>query len=353
MATPSETGPELRRDSISGRWVVIAPDRGRRPSASPRLKGPPGEGPCPFCPGNESATPPELEARREPGSPSDGPGWRTRVIPNKFAALRPSGAPEPSLDGIYQRMEGVGAHEVIIESPDHDRELSELPLERIAEVLEVCRDRARAHEANPTIAYVLPFKNWGAWAGASQEHGHIQLLATPVIPNVAAEELAECARRHAETGRCSFCAVIEHERSVGERLVTGGDAAAGESFVAIAPFASRFAYETWILPLRHEASSTSASAETLRGLAAILHETLQRLSRALDRPCYNFMIHSAPARETAVPWYHWHVEIVPKLSFASGFEWGTGAYINAVPPEEAAERLRAPAPAPPAERAAS
>lgn len=345
METPSDA-PELRKDPIAGRWVVIARGRGRRPSGPPSSSAgaQAAEGPCPFCPGNERHTPPEVDARRDPGTRPDAPGWRTRVIPNKFAALRPAGAPEPALDGIYERMEGVGAHEVIIESPDHGTELSELPVERIAEVLEVCRDRARAHAADPRVRYVLPFKNYGAWAGASQEHSHTQLLAAPVIPDVAREELAECERRFAETGRCSFCAVTAHELERGARLVARDDA-----FVALAPYASRFAYETWILPLRHEASFEAAERPELLGLAAILRDTLGRIRRALDRPCYNFLIHSAPARSGALPWYHWHVEIIPKLSLASGFEWGTGAYINAVPPEEAAERLRAPerAPAPP------
>jgi UDPglucose--hexose-1-phosphate uridylyltransferase len=349
MGTPSDA-PELRRDPIAGRWVVIAPDRGRRPSASPsEAPAPSADGPCPFCPGNERSTPPEVDARRDPGTAPDAPGWRTRVIPNKFAALRPAGAsgPEAERSGIYERMEGVGAHEVIIESPEHETELSALPIARIAEVLEVCRDRARAHAADPRVRYVLPFKNYGAWAGASQEHSHTQLLATPVIPNVAQEELAECERRWSGTGSCSFCALIEHERAEGTRLV-----AEDESFVALAPFASRFAYETWILPLRHASSFESAGGGELRALAAILQRTLAAMRRALDRPCYNFLIHSAPARQTALPWYHWHVEIIPKLSLASGFEWGTGAYINAVPPEEAAERLRAPERAP-AERPAS
>jgi UDPglucose--hexose-1-phosphate uridylyltransferase len=345
VETPPDA-PELRKDPIAGRWVMIAPDRGRRPAqAPPPSTSAAAGGPCPFCPGNERHTPPEVDARRDPGSRPDAPGWRTRVVPNKFAALSAAGAPERVQDGIYERMDGVGAHEVIIESPEHDAELSELPVERIAEVLEVCRDRARAHASDPRVRYVLPFKNYGAWAGASQEHSHIQLLAAPVIPNVAREELAECERRWRETGRCSFCAMIAHELEAGDRLIARDD-----RFVALAPYASRFAYETWILPLRHESSFPSAERAELDALAAILGATLRRMRSALDRPCYNFLIHSAPARETALPWYHWHVEIVPKLSLASGFEWGTGAYINAVPPEEAAERLRAPerAAAPPA-----
>jgi len=245
--------------------------------------------------------------------------------------------------GIYERMDAVGAHEVIIESPHHDAELSDLPVDRIAEVLEVCRDRARAHARDPRVRYVLPFKNYGTAAGASQTHSHMQLLAFPVLPDVAQEELAACERRWSETGRCPFCALIEHERALEARLV-----AVTDSFIALAPYASRFAYETWILPLAHEPSFDSVGAESLRGLAAILQSTLQRLRHALGDPCYNLLIHAAPARAAEVPWYHWHLELVPR-STASGFEWGTGAYINAVPPEDAARRLRE-AEAPAAER---
>lgn len=340
---PTSDAPELRQDPISGRWVVIAPDRGRRPSSQQPASADSGgaaNGSCPFCPGHEHATPPEVAARRDPGTPPDAPGWRTRVIPNKYAALQPAGVAHPQKDGIYARMEGVGAHEVIIESPEHALELSELPVERIAEVLEVCRDRARLHAADPRVRYVLPFKNYGRWAGASQEHSHMQLLATPVLPNVAREELEQCERAYGERGRCPFCDLVAHERAVGDRVI-----AASEGFVAVAPYASRFAYESWILPLRHQSSFELCEQAELEALAAMLRDLLGRVRQALDRPCYNFLIHSAPAR-TALPWYHWHVELVPKLSASSGFEWGTGAYINAVPPEEAAERLRHPERAP-------
>jgi UDPglucose--hexose-1-phosphate uridylyltransferase len=326
--------PELRKDPVSGRWVIIAPERGRRPSALPG-RSPVSRGePCPFCPGNERATPPEITARRAPGSPPNGPGWTTRVIPNKFAALAPEGKTEVLSDGIYERMDGVGEHEVIIESPEHDRELSELPVERIEQVLEVAGERALALAHDPRIRYVLIFKNYGEWAGASQEHSHMQILATPVVPDVAAEELAESRRRFESDGRCIFCAMVDHEGTVEERLVAG-DA----RFVAFAPYASRFAYETWILPRRHASSFERITPEERRALAGILRETLGSIRRALDRPCYNFLIHSAPCRERELDYYHWHVEIVPKLSRASGFEWGTGAYINATPPEEAARRL--------------
>ena len=280
-------------------------------------------------------TPPEVAALRATGTPPDGPGWTTRVIPNKFAALTPGGRAEEVRDGIYERMDGVGDHEVIIESPEHDKELSELPVERIAQVLAVARDRVRALCLDPRIRYALVFKNYGAWAGASQEHSHLQVLAVPVIPSAAAEELTGASERFAATGRCAFCEIVEHELQNERRLVAEED-----GYVAFAPYAPRFAYETWILPRRHAASFEGVGTNELQPLARILQDTLGRLGRALDRPCYNFLIHSAPCREPGLAWYHWHIEVIPKLSPASGFEWGTGAYINPTPPEEAARRLR-------------
>ena len=332
--------PELRRDPISGRWVIIAPARGRRPSQPVRPAPAPGGDPCPFCPGNEAATPPEIVASRPAGGSRNGPGWTLRVFPNKFAALVPDGTPDVVWEGIYERMDGVGAHEVIVESPEHERELSELPLDRIEQVLTAYRDRSLALGRDRRIRYVLVFKNHGEWAGATQDHSHTQILATPVIPSVAAEELAGSRRRFEKSGRCVFCEVMERELAEGSRIVSRE-----ESFLSFTPYASRFAYETWVLPRRHAASFANASEETLRGLAPILKETLGRIRSALARPDYNFLIHTAPCAEPDLEFYHWHIEIIPKLSRASGFEWGTGAYINPTPPEEAAERLRSLSPA--------
>lgn len=343
MAEPPSNS-ELRRDPITGRWVIIAPERGRRPSG-PRPPPKTHDGPCPFCPGNEGSTPPEITARRAPGTRPDAPGWTTRVTPNKFPALRLEGAAEETRDGLYDRMNGIGAHEVVIEATEHYAELSELPLEHVEQVLSVYQERARVLGADPRVRYVLVFKNYGASAGASQEHSHSQILATPVLSNVVEEELRGSRGRFEAAGRCAFCEMIATERESGVRLVRED-----ETFVVLAPYASRFPYETWILPRRHASSFERASAEEIRALARTLRSTLQAQSALLERPDYNFLIHSAPSREPELPWYHWHLEIVPKLAGASGFEWGTGAYINATPPEEAARRLRG---LEPAERPAS
>ncbi|HET9951261.1 MAG TPA: galactose-1-phosphate uridylyltransferase [Candidatus Eisenbacteria bacterium] len=329
--------PELRRDPVVGRWVIIAAERRFRPrdfdargSAAPT-----GPDVCPFCPGHESYTTPEILAFRPPGSPANGPGWTTRVVPNKFPALQIEGELERRGEGIYDRMNGIGAHEVIIESPDHSKELSELSVEEIERVLLAFRERMRDLKNDLRFRYILVFKNHGSAAGASLEHGHAQLIATPIIPRVVQEELDGSLQHFRLKERCVFCDIVEQELRDGRRLVRedGG-------FVAIAPFAPRFSFETWILPKRHQASFEELETEGLEALARVLRDTLGRLRRALDRPSYNFLIHTAPCRETHLEHYHWHLEIFPKLAHVAGFEWGTGFYINTTPPEESAKYLR-------------
>ena len=328
--------PELRKDPVVGRWVIIATDRARRPSDW--NGGPPAESPggaCPFCPGNERFTPPEVLATREGGTGANGPGWSTRVVSNKFPALQVEGGLDRRGEGMYDRMNGVGAHEVIIESPDHSAELSELSLAEIERVLRVYRDRVLDLKNDTRFRYILVFKNHGEAAGASLAHGHTQLIATPIIPNVVAEELEGSLQHYRRKERCVFCDMVEQELEDGSRLVTQN-----EEFVSFEPFAPRLPFETWLLPRRHVSSFEETDPAALPALAAVLQETLRRLHRALNRPPYNFLIHSAPCAEARVPHYHWHMEIMPKLTKVAGFEWGTGFYINSTPPEEAAAYLR-------------
>jgi UDPglucose--hexose-1-phosphate uridylyltransferase len=329
--------PELRRDPVVGRWVIIASDRRFRPRDFDTQRGTPPTGPelCPFCPGHESYTPPEILAYRAPGAPANGPGWWTRVVPNKFPALQIEGELERRGEGIYDRMNGIGAHEVIIESPDHTKELSELTAEEIERVLIAFRERMRDLKNDLRIRYILVFKNHGAGAGASLEHGHAQLIATPIIPEVVQEELDGALQHYRLKERCVYCDMVEQDLRDGRRLVREED-----GFVAIAPFAPRFSFETWILPKRHQASFDEADPGSMSALARILRDTLARLRRALDKPNYNFLIHTAPCREPHLEHYHWHLEIFPKLAHVAGFEWGTGFYINTTPPEESAKYLR-------------
>jgi UDPglucose--hexose-1-phosphate uridylyltransferase len=328
--------PELRKDPVVGRWVIIAADRARRPSDW--NGGPAAESPgaaCPFCPGNERFTPNEVLAIREAGAGANGPGWSTRVVPNKFPALQVEGGLDRRGEGMYDRMNGVGAHEVIIESPDHSAELSQLSVPEIERVLRVYRDRILDLKNDVRFRYILVFKNHGQSAGASLAHGHTQLIATPIIPNVVAEELEGSLQHYRRKERCVFCDIVEQELADGSRLVTKND-----EFVSFEPFAPRLPFETWLLPRRHVSSFEETDPAALPALAAVLQETLRRLHGALNRSPYNFLIHSAPCAEARLPHYHWHMEIIPKLTKVAGFEWGTGFYINSTPPEEAAAYLR-------------
>jgi len=337
---------ELRHDPVQRRWVIIATDRGRRPSDFARNGAPPAEnGACVFCPGNEAATPPEIAALRQGAGGAGGPGWRVRVVPNKFPALEGGGDPEIAGSGLYLRMQGAGAHEVIIETPDHAADLSSMPGRALEEVLGIYRERLRELLTRQMHKYVLIFRNHGEAAGASLAHPHTQIIATPVTPLQVAEEL-ESSRAHFEkTGRCLFCQVLEHEISDGRRILAADDA-----FVAFAPYASRFPYEVHLYPRKHSHSFAQESDETVARLASALGGALRRLRGVLGDPPYNFVFHTAPNKEleagrpgywqTLEQDYHWHVEILPRLTPIAGFEWGTGLHINPTAPEAAAEALR-------------
>ena len=327
--------PELRKDPVVGRWVIISTERGRRPSDFPVQPILARGGSCVFCPGHEAKTPPEILAGRPPDSAPDTPGWSLRVVPNKFPALRIEGELEPSGEGLYDRMSGVGAHEVVIESPQHDATLSTLPADTVADVLLAYRERVLDLKKDPRFQYILVFKNHGAPAGASLEHPHSQLIATPIIPIMVLEELKGAAEYYGMKERCVWCDVVRQERRDRRRMImeAGG-------FVALAPFAPRFPFETWILPTRHRSAFEETGVEELRGLADVLGEFLRRLDRVLQRPPYNFMLHTAPLREGPLDHFHWHLEIIPKLTNVAGYEWGSGFFINPTPPEDAATALR-------------
>jgi UDPglucose--hexose-1-phosphate uridylyltransferase len=327
--------PELRKDPVVGRWVIISTERGRRPSDFPSQPVQAQGGNCVFCPHNESKTPPEILAIRSPDSDVNGPGWSLRVVPNKFPALRIEGELEPSGEGLYDRMNGVGAHEVVIETPDHAATLATLPADAVADVLLAYRERVVDLKKDPRFEYILVFKNHGAAAGASLEHPHSQLIATPIIPIMVSEELKGAAEYWTMKERCVWCDVVHQERRGRRRVIMEAN-----GFVALAPYAPRFPIETWILPTRHSSAFEDAGVEELRGLAEVLGEFLRRMDRVLHRPPFNFMLHTAPLREGPLQHFHWHLEIIPKLTNVAGYEWGTGFFINPVPPEDAAAALR-------------
>jgi UDPglucose--hexose-1-phosphate uridylyltransferase len=327
--------PELRKDPATGRWVIIVTDSPRRPSDFIRQPVPrPTAGVCPFDYGNEHKTPPEILAYRSSGGPEE-PGWRVRVVPNKFPVLGIEGELNRQGDGMYDKMSGIGAHEIIIETPEHTATFPELPEKQIEEVLWAFRERVNDLKRDRRFRYIILFKNYGAAAGATLEHSHSQLIALPVIPKRIKEEVEGARLFYDFKERCVFCDMIRQEIATGERLVIETD-----RFTVIQPYAPRFPFETWILPQRHESHFEGADAPTLANLAWVLRSILRKIDRVLERPAYNLIVQSAPVQDPPLAHYHWRIEIIPALARVTGFEWGTGLFINPTPPEEAARFLR-------------
>lgn len=327
--------PELRKDPVSGRWVIISVERGKRPTdfVSPSQKRRAG-GFCPFCPGNEHTTPNEILAFRQPNAPVNSPVWNLRVVPNKFPALQIHGELNKRGEGVFDMINGIGAHEVIIETPEHLHSLATLPLKAVEDVLWAYFLRISDLKKDTRIKYVLIFKNEGEVAGASLEHTHSQLIALPIVPQRVREEMDNSKKYFDSKERCLICDIINQELESGKRVVFEN-----AQYVAIAPFASRDPFETWILPKRHESSFTPID-KSFFSLADILQRVLKQLDKVLDTPPYNFMLHISPFKEEQNEFYHWHIEILPRLTKRAGFEWGSGFYINPTLPEEAAKFMR-------------
>jgi UDPglucose--hexose-1-phosphate uridylyltransferase len=327
---------ELRRDPVTGRWVIISTDRQKRPNDFRFEKASTlGREPCPFCPGREAMTPPEIASYRPNGGTPNTPGWDVRVVPNKFPALQVEGTIDREGEGMFDRMNGIGAHEVIIETPHHDRPLAAMSEPEIEKVLWAFRERMIDLKQDFRLRYILVFKNHGAAAGATLEHPHSQLIALPIVPDFVREEI-DGARRHYEVKeRCVFCDIIHEESRDGRRIIQEN-----ADMIALAPYAPRFAFETWLLPRRHDARFEEAPRHEYESLARLLKATLQRIDRALESPPFNLILHTSPFSESVANEYHWHIEIMPKLTRVAGFEWGTGFYINPTSPEEAASVLR-------------
>lgn len=326
---------ELRKDPVTGRWVIISSERGRRPSdfqeAPPKRKG----GFCPFCAGNERFTPPEILAYREPGTAPNSQGWSLRVVPNKFPALKIEGNLDKTGIGLFDKMNGIGAHEVIIENPSHEMTMTKLPERKIEDILWAYRDRVIDLKKDHRFQSILIFKNEGEAAGASLEHSHSQLIALPIIPRQVSEEIEGARLYYNYKERCIYCDIVRQEMYAEDRNV-----AENEHFLAVTPFAARFPFETWIIPKTHNACFDESQPWEYSSLARILKNVLQRLDKVLNIPPYNYIIHTCPLRSQMREFYHWHLEIMPKLIRIAGFEWGSGFYINPTSPEEAAKFLR-------------
>lgn len=324
--------------------MIIATERAKRPND---FKPDPADmvevEPCPFCTGNERLTPPEITAIRSKDTQPNQPGWEIRVVPSIAPVLRIEGELNKRPHGIYDMMRGIGAHEIIIETPKHIGNISALEPDEIARILRIYKERILDLEKDKRFKYVLVFKNHKPAAGSTKiKHCRSQLIALPACPKSVKGELEEAKRYFDYKDRCVYCDIISQELQDKKRLILDID-----GFVAIAPFAARFPFETWILPKKHSADFTDIEDKKMIDLARTLKEVMLRINILLSDPPYNYMLHTAPYRRPKAGYwstiqqdYHWHIEIIPRLTRVAGFEWGTGFYINPTPPEEAAKFLR-------------
>jgi UDPglucose--hexose-1-phosphate uridylyltransferase len=327
--------PELRQNSFTKEWVIIATERAKRPEEMAVHRPPKTISPhvdtCPFCPGNEDKTPPEL--LRVPGG--NGNGWQVRVVPNKFAALSREVTPQRTIHRSRRVINGFGVHDVIIETPDHSQAMALLSDAQVADVLRVYKTRYSQLSLDSRIAHVTIFKNHGVDAGTSLEHPHSQLVATPVISLQVRQRFQEALRHFDDFGECMFCQAIEEELGEGKRIVV-----VTEHFVAFELFASPAPFSTHIYPRRHMASFGDISEAEITDLGRVLRTVLAKLYHGLSNPDFNYTIRTAPAELIGARYFHWYLSIIPRLTRVAGFELGSGMFINTVLPEAAAEFLR-------------
>ncbi len=326
---------EMRRDPVSGRWVVIAAERAARPKAFAVSRGPAKGGFCPFCEGNEDRTPPEISAVRSSGTEPNTPGWQVRIVPNKYPALRKGDGAVMPPEGWYERVAANGTHEVIIESPRHVISPTELSQEQFSLVIEAYLERTLSLSREKRMTYVLIFKNVGRAAGASIEHSHSQVIGLPVMPKRVEEEILSCRRYRRDKMGCLFCDALDRELSDGSRIVHEN-----EHFVVFCPYAARFPFEMCLVPKEHQEHFHEIDPALVGSLSGVLRDVLGRLEVCLDDPPYNYLVHSAPLVFEGMLCYHWHIELIPRVTHMAGFEWATGFYINPVEPEAAAQCLR-------------
>lgn len=330
---------ELRYDPIKRTWVILAAQRGHRPSHyhSPSQSLPEPKS-CPFCSGNEKMTPPEVYSHRSSDTAPDSPGWRVRVVPNKFPALDKKLSCEPYIEGIHSRIPGFGTHEIVIETPVKNRQMADMDDVEVAEILAVFRERMRTHFSDGRFKTVILFKNHGKAAGASLVHSHTQLMALPVIPNNVASQLESFEEHRSEKDRCLMCEILEKEVREGDRVVVNES-----GYMVLAPFAASSPFQLNIVPRDHSHDFSLSDDDSLGHLAQVLGGTLRRLRSVLGEHPWNMVLHNAPANldgERDATAYHWFLEITPRLTNPAGFEMGSGFSINTVAPEECAEILR-------------
>lgn len=336
---------EFRWDPLKATWVITANHRAREPRDFFLDRQKIQTSACPFCPGHEGKTPSEVFALRQPGQPANGPDWQVRVVPNKFPLLRIEGELNRRADGHYEMMQGIGAHEVVIETPEHERAMADFSVTEITRVLQAYRMRLLDLRRDTRFRYLQIFKNHGFEAGAPLPHAHSQIMAVPITPPTTKVELNVCRDYFRTNDRCLICDLIVQELTDGRRVVYDDG-----RFLVVTPYASCFPFELRLFPQRHGHDFALQDDADLEACATALRNVLRRLRNLLRDPPFNFILHTAPPMQprpehpdywTSLPLdYHWHIELVPRLSRIAGFEWGSGFFINLMPPEDAARFLR-------------
>ena len=337
--------PELRKDPVIDRWVIIAAERSRRPNDFASEGETPSSSFDPFGPGNESKTPPELmQIGRPEGAPPNSEGWRVRVVPNKFPALTTEGELDRQGLGMFDKMNGVGAHEVVIEHPNLEWNFAEATEQEARDILDAYVARVLELRTDARLMHTLIFRNHGVVAGASLAHPHSQIISTPIVPAQTKEVLDAAHNYYLQKERCVFCDLLRQETSMRDRIVEEN-----EHFVVLSPYAARFPFELQIYPRRHSHDFTTMTADELHSLSLLLPRSLKRIKETLGNPAYNLLIQTAPHttkrvisdyHSTMEHSFHWYIAILPRLTKVAGFEWGTGFYINPISPEDASSYLR-------------
>ena len=325
---------EIRLNLVTGEWVIIASERAGRPDELARHREksslPAYQPGCPFCPGQEAQTPGETYRLVDAAG-----AWAVRAVPNKYSALAGEGDAHRHDEGLRTYMNGVGLHEVVIETPLHNLTTALLPADHVARILETYRTRMRCFYADSRVEHVVVFKNHGEAAGTSLAHPHSQIVGTPVVPGQVRRRIEEALRYYGDLGACLYCRLLGEEITDIRRVV-----AQNSSFVAFVPYAALSPFHLWIFPRRHSAHFGGISDSEIGDLAAILKEILLRLYLGLGDPDFNYVIRSLSPEEGAVKYFHWYISLVPRVSRTAGFELGTGMFINSAQPEASAALLR-------------
>lgn len=326
---------QIRQNKITRRWVIYAPERGKRPKdfqkkRKDRQDRPAHEDSCPFCPGNETMLPTIITERPNPETGE----WQTRVVPNKYPALTREDSTERHQEDIYLAMPGYGEHEVIIESPKHNQDIATMPLEAVNTIIETYHQRYVELMGEHDNMMAILFRNHGPRAGTSLLHPHSQLVVTSVVPRYVRVREEEAQRYFDDTGRCVFCDILDYERREQLRVILEND-----SFLAFVPFAAEVPFEIWVMPKQHRADFGNIIGAEKNHLAHVLQTILSRLHEKLHDPDYNYVIHTAARYKAGEPHLHWYLQVRPRLTTRAGFEIGSGMSINPTLPEDNAAYL--------------